>query len=405
MSAKEAYFKALKVLYDNSVKEGFLATKVSKNNYRRVWCRDGVIQGIASLMSEDERLIKTFERTLYSLKGYQDPTGRIPSNVNVQTDEVSYGTHVGKVDATLWYLIGVGQYYKFTKNKKFLKDFFDSFSSAIFYLSCLELNGKGLLHIPTGGDWADEYITQGYVLLDQILYFLALREYEEILRDLERQEEADLINHKANFLEERISVNYFPSTKEKNKKAIYSDALYKRISKKFNKDYALISFSSNGFTNYLDSLSNSLLLLLDICSLAKREKILKTLRKRLKRQKIKILPAFWPPIRPKDKTYWNILKMNSLFEFRNKPNHYHNGGLWPLVQGIFITGVINSGKRTIAREYLEEFASAMKKDKYRFHEYFESKGYTPKGVAGLGYSAAGYVIAYNSVIKNKKAFL
>jgi hypothetical protein len=34
-----------------------------------------------------------------------------------------------------------------------------------------EFNNKGLLYVPLSGNWADEYITDGYVLYDQLLRF------------------------------------------------------------------------------------------------------------------------------------------------------------------------------------------------------------------------------------------
>jgi hypothetical protein len=38
-----------------------------------------------------------------------------------------------------------------------------------------EFNNKGLLYVPLSGNWADEYITDGYVLYDQLLRVWALK--------------------------------------------------------------------------------------------------------------------------------------------------------------------------------------------------------------------------------------
>ena len=45
----------------------------------------------------------------------------------------------------------------------------------LFLLGAWEFNNRGLLYVPETGDWADEYIHNGYVLYDQLLYLQALR--------------------------------------------------------------------------------------------------------------------------------------------------------------------------------------------------------------------------------------
>lgn len=401
MEVKRGYEKALEVIKGNSCKYGFYASCIKKSNYKRIWSRDGVIQGLAGIMSGDKEIIENLKSNLRTLKKYQDETGRIASNIDVEREDVSYGRLVGKVDASMWYIIGVGQYYKCSKDKRFLEEFFDSVKKAINYLKCVELNGKGFLYIPNGGDWADEYITHGYVLFDQLLYYKALKEYSDILKKMKVS--SSKTDKKIKNLKEMIEVNYFPSKNKKNKKSVYNKGLYEKILKGFDEEFALIYFSSDGFAPYLDSFANSLILLTDIPLKKDIKKIKETLNKRLNSQKIKILPAFWPPI-TSFHHFWRDLKMNSLFKFENKPYHYHNGGLWPLIQGFFIAGLMKQGKEKLAKKYLKEFAKAMSEDNYEFHEYFDGKRYNPEGIKNSGFSAAGYIIAYMSVIKNKPIF-
>jgi len=397
MGLSHSYEKALEVLKEHSTEYGFLASSAEKHNYKRVWSRDGVVQGLASLMSEDKELIEVFKKNLFTLKKFQDNTGRIPSNVDVKKKDISYGTLVGKIDATLWYIIGVGQYFKHTCDKIFLKDFIDSLDSAIKYLYCVELNGKGLLFIPTGGDWADEYITHGYVLFDQLLYLQAMRDYRYVLKKLGRS--CYGLDKKIDFLESLIEVNYFPSKKNINSEVVYHKRLYKKLIKEYKKEYPLSFFSSTGFGDFLDSFSCSLFLLL-YSDKKRKNNLIKNLESRLKKQKVKILPAFWPPL-TSNHELWTRLKNNSLFEFRNKPHDYHNGGLWPLIQGFFISALVYNEKISRAKKYLKEFSEFLEKDKYFFHEYVNSKSYKPRGIKRIGFSAAGYIIAYLSVIENK----
>lgn len=404
MSIQKTYEQAEKILFENSTKKGFLATSKNRDNYRRIWARDGVIQGIASLMSENNELIKTFKENLKYLKKFQDSkTGRIPSNVDLRGKKISYGTLVGKIDATIWYVIGVSQYYKYTKDKKFLNEFYASVEKAVNYLKSIELNGKGLLYVPTGGDWADEYITHGYVLFDQVLYFQALRDYYDISKKQGKKQKN--LSKKIKHLKKLIQINYFPSETKLKNKNVYHKKLYKIMIKEHKKPYPITSFSSDGFYDYLDSFASSLILLINKNLIDKKHlnQIESKLISRLNKQNLKILPAFWPPI-TENNILWKRLKINSLFKFRNKPNKYQNGGLWPLIQGFFISSLIQQNKEKTAREYLEKFSDILEKDNYQFNEYYESKNYTAQGTEKLGFSAAGYIIAYLSVIEKKGVF-
>ncbi len=171
---EKAKDKSLELLHNLSNNKGFVASFVDIDNYKRVFSRDGVIAGISALFFDDEKLNNTFRETLLTLKKHQDETGRIPSNVSLDEKLISYGTTVGRIDSTLWYVIGFSKYYLHTKDEAFLNQFKDSIQKSFFYLKCVELNGRGLIYIPPGGDWSDEYINEGYVLFDQLLYLFAL---------------------------------------------------------------------------------------------------------------------------------------------------------------------------------------------------------------------------------------
>lgn len=397
----ECYQKSLDLLKKLSTEKGFLASIDDSQNYKRVWARDGVITGLTSLMTNNRYLIKTLKKLLYLLKKHQDKTGRIPSNIDLEEKDVSYGTLVGKIDATLWYIIGVSKYYFKTNDEEFIDEFKPSLKKCFFYLKSIELNGKGLLYVPTGGDWADEYITHGYVLFDQLLYLQAIREYEKILKKTNNERLQNQFLEKKNKLTKLIITNYFPKKQKRNELSVYNRTLYEKILNEFNEDYALSYFSSDGFSRHLDSFANVLILNIGL-GIFKEEKIVENfLKKKLKSQRIKILPAFWPPVTPKEKYLWKILRMNSLFEFKNKPHYYHNGGLWPIIQGFFISGLKDKKKKMF---YLKNFARVLKNDNYEFCEFYESLNYTPQGIKNMAYTASGYLIAYLSTIKNKKIF-
>jgi len=116
----EGYTRALALLRECSSEDGFLASPSQHDNYRRVWARDGVIMGLAALMTGDRELAGSFRHTLLTLARYQGPHGEIPSNVDSVAGRVSYGGTTGRVDADLWFIIGCCQYWQATGDDEFL---------------------------------------------------------------------------------------------------------------------------------------------------------------------------------------------------------------------------------------------------------------------------------------------
>ena len=392
----DAYSESIQLLKKISTDAGFTASFNEIDNYKRVWSRDGVVAGIAGLIDGDKKLISCFKKTLNTLKIFQDETGRIPSNVFLnKKNHISYGTTVGRIDATIWYIVGITQYTLRTKDNNFFKKHKKSVEKAFFYLKCLELNGKGLIYIPQGGDWADEYINHGYILFDQILYFIALDGYYKITKDKK-------ILKKKNELRKLIEINYLPEKEDMENPYIYNKLLFKESIIKRKDSLPIAYFSSYSVKCHIDNFANSLLLLTKIPNKKNIKNIVKTIQEKFFNKKFPIIPAFHPVIKKQDPE-WKKLETNFLFSFKNEPYEFHNGGLWPLVNGFLLASIKENGFKV--EKQLEGFAEILAKDSYTFPEFYHGKNYQPMGVTSLGYSASAYIIAYNSIIKNKKVFL
>jgi hypothetical protein len=378
--------KAAELLRSLATTSGFVASTEDRHNYYRVWSRDGVIMGLAALLSGDERLIEAFRHTLETLRLFQDETGRIPSNVSVDRNKVSYGTSVGRVDATIWYIIG---YTELLLQKKIdvTEEIEVSLKKAIFYLNCLELNGKHLLYVPEGGDWADEYVNRGYVLFDQLLYYIALKNSARALNDSGAEQKAET-------LKMVLVTNYFPNSKGSDQEYIYHSALYKKYAPQYVYPVPLSYFNASTYSYRMDGFALAIITLIDIVDEDHRKDIVYAMSKT--KGPHSLIPAFHPVIEEADPE-WLQLKNNYLFEFRNKPYEYHNGGLWPLVHGFYTAG---SGDK----EVLERFARTLKTDNYNFPEFYSGKTGVGMGVQPSGFSASAYLIAHESVINSKAIF-
>ncbi|WP_442506156.1 hypothetical protein SH528x_004986 [Novipirellula sp. SH528] len=64
----EGYTQSMALLHKCSSTDGFLASLSERDNYRRVWARDGVILGLAALMSGDLELVHRVNNHQYSAR-------------------------------------------------------------------------------------------------------------------------------------------------------------------------------------------------------------------------------------------------------------------------------------------------------------------------------------------------
>ena len=113
--SQKAVSQAQALLKKCTTAHGFLASPTENDNYRRIWGRDGIIIGLAALMTGDDDMITALGDTLETLAEHQGPHGEIPSNVDVNSGRVSYGGMTGRVDADLWFVIGCGEYWQATR--------------------------------------------------------------------------------------------------------------------------------------------------------------------------------------------------------------------------------------------------------------------------------------------------
>ncbi|OAB28122.1 Alkaline and neutral invertase [Flavobacterium fryxellicola] len=389
MNSDLNYKKAIELLENVSSSEGFLASAQDVSNYKRVWARDGVICGLAALASGDEKLIETFRKTVETIANNQHYNGTIPSNVMTNGDEVavSYGGLAGRVDAVTWFVIGVCQYAYYTKDSTFVAKYSTAIEKCLALLEAWEFNNKGLLYVPLSGNWADEYITDGYVLYDQLLRIWALKSYNHFVQD-------DLITAKIIVITEQLEINFTPdSGGEKYHERAYHEILIQK--------YMPCSFSPAGYKNQFDAFANSLALFLNIGSYDFQSKIVAHSISLKNKMKMKLLPAFWPPIQETDLD-WNLLKNNCKYEFRNYPNEFHNGGSWSMVNGFYALALLSKGKKKEATEILTAINAANAVDNFSFYENFNSETEEPNGVPFCAWSGAATVLVHQSLYTNFK---
>lgn len=384
------YHKAMALLKRVSTPHGFMASAEATSNYQRVWARDGVICGLAALASGDKALIETFEKTVATLATYQHEMGTIPSNVWIKGSEVevSYGGLAGRVDAVSWFVIGVCQLAIYKNDEKIITHYKSHIEKCLHLLNAWEYNNKDLVYVPLSGNWADEYITDGYVLYDQLLRLWALRSYNFFKKN-------EVVSDKILRITNQICANFLPhSTAEKFHERAYS--------KLYFQEYIPCAFSPAGYKNQYDAFANALLVLLDIGPENVHDSICTYAIKIAADTHLKLVPAFWPPIFENDFD-WHLLKDNCKYEFRNYPYEFHNGGSWPMVNGFVGLSLLKKNK-TIATKLAKYINEANAVADYSFYENFNTQTQAPNGVAFCAWSAAATVLLEQAIQKEFNLF-
>lgn len=394
----EALKKSLELVQRCVTPDGFLASLSDNANYRRIWTRDGVIIGLSTLMTGDEGLVSAFGRTLRTIASYQGPHGEIPSNVGTGEDDVSYGGTAGRVDASLWFVIGAAEYWLASGDDQFILEMIPVLDKVIFLLGAWEFNNRGFLYIPATGDWADEYIHSGYVLYDQLLYLQALKSYKYIrFRVLEEpgKESSDKINK----LLSMIQANFWIDRQDAPTHA-YHEVLYQKGQEAVEccqQPYWLPFFSPHGYGYRFDAFANILASLCGAADSTRCETVDRFIENNVVNEKMKLLPAFYPVITDDDKD-WKKLNVAFSYDFKNRPYEFHNGGLWPMLTGFYTADLARRNKREKAQQYLLAIGAAnkmkMEKHNWGFAEFVNGKKFTPGGNSNQCWSASAYLMAY-----------
>ena len=394
----EAHERSLDLMRACATQEGFLATPTQRDNYRRIWARDGAIIGLAALLGDDDELIDTCRRTLETLALHQGPHGEIPSNVDTKAGRVSYGGTTGRVDAGLWFAICCSEYWRRTGDDDFLEAMLEPLERVRQLLGAWEFNTRGLLYVPPTGDWADEYVQSGYVLYDQLLYLQAQRAIADIHRSLHGS--AD------HALEERITrlghllrANYWFPHEHEPPEDVYHPVLYEKghgAAGHRRGVYWMPFFSPLGYGFRFDGMANALVSLLGVSDEAQDRAVDAFIEDELAPDDVMLLPAFDPVITPRDE-YWDDLQMSFSHTFKNAPHEFHNGGLWPIVTAFYAASLADRGRLDLAARYRDGIhaanARARDGEPWSFSEYLNGATHEPGGTYPMGWSAASGIIA------------
>ncbi len=363
---------------------GFVASPLLADNYQRVWSRDSAILALALLVDERDQYYPIIEKGILALGKQQSETGAIPSNISAQDngDKASFGSLVGRIDATTWWLIQTFLFVKATGRNELLEELHVPIDKAFQCLRTWELNERHLIYTPLGGNWADEYHQSGYTLYDNLLYYWALRlasenNWSEAIIDKKEQVKKSII---ANFSLEQNDSEY----------TIHSRARKEQFTDDCK--HWPMSFAPNGYDFTFDLAAHALLGLLGFSKEMGKSYALSVAKK----NGHFLLPAFHPTVYPGDKK-WELLHHNNSYQFKNHPNQFHNGGAWPVMFGWYGMALTLCGHGKYSKQIFDNYASFLRQQKEpAFDEYIDPTNQKVGGVHELCFSVAGYLFLKNA---------
>lgn len=352
-----------------STANGIRASRSVVANYDAVFARDAIMAGLAGVATDDDAIIDGLLRTLERLRDLQGAQGQIASNYRIVTDgsaHVSFGTLAPRFDAATWFLYGVAILCR--AGKAPYRDFAAAVDRTVDLLDGIEYNGRHLLYVPAGGNWADEYPFDGYILYDQVLRAMALRELADVAGRPQWAAKADAIA-------EAIDERFWPAGEWK-----YGGP----------RRFPVAAISPVRTDEHLDLAACALLSASHLLP-HRTSRILDGLRDRYLAAH-RLPPAFAPVITEAD-AEWPSLAAYHLHGFRNRPHEYHNGGIWPVWLGFLSVAFLRHARHdevTLLHQLTAAHLSRL--PAFDFEEYFHGETGEALGTQGMAYTATGLLL-------------
>jgi len=392
------YQRALEALRKNITPKGFSACSLGDNkvygtdaNYRSVWARDGAKTVIWTLDLEDDDIGECQVQTLKTILDHQAPAGQLPAHVSIDSDRPEYGGVGGitSIDSALWMIIAVWDYCQRRDDWSLAEQYADCLQRAMDWLSALDANNCGMLEIPEAGDWTDLLARSYHILYDEVLWYRTLICYSKILHQLGNDERAVDYESWAQHVRRVILKSFWPSTATSDGDVgpHFSDVQFGLGDAR----YLVAQVSPFGYSWRCDVYGN---ILAYLTNLIDRERAMMTFRFLWGVGVNDPWPVenVYPPVQAGDPEWRDYFTVNLL----NLPNHYHNGGIWPFIGGLWVRYVHKLGMRDLARRELVNLAGLCRQGtshEWEFNEWHHGITGRPMGKAFQAWSAASFIRA------------
>jgi glycogen debranching enzyme len=393
-----AFQAALETLRRNVTSIGFTAASIADNplnahdaNYASVWARDGIITGLWTLCLDDPELVEAFRSTLRSLARHQSPSGQIPSNIRIEGEQPDYSGlgGIASVDSVIWFVIGATRLAFHTRDRAFGEEILAPVERSMAWLAAHDANNDALLEIPESSDWMDIFPRSYNVLYDEVLWWQACLD-TAALCDALGHDGAPWRTH-ADRVQKVILDQFWPSGEQLMEIAGSQSGRFSP-----GEAYYLLSqITPFDYGWRCDVYANLLAALGGLLDGAKLERLFTFLWGVGVNSPFPVT-CLYPPISSGADDWKDYFLVN----FLNIPDHYHNGGLWPFIGGLWVRFLAAIGRVELAHRELANLAEACRVGLYgewEFNEWLHGRTGRPMGKAHQAWSAASYVHAYQAL--------
>lgn len=404
------YRQAVETIRRNLTPLGFSACSIADNevtgtdvNYRSVWARDGAITIVGTLELDDPEIRTAQRATLATLLDRLGPSGQVPANVRIDDGAPEYAGigGIAAIDGALWIVVAFHAYVRRTGDLDFLARHAGRLARVMEWLGALDSNNDLLLEIPEAGDWTDLFGRSYHVLYDEVLWYLANVAFGRLLELRREFDAAGLHLRRAQALRGRILDAFWPSTKSDRGAPPFAFA--NRQSSVGDTSYLLAEITPFGFNWRCDVLGNVLAFLANVLDVDRARTAFRFLWGVGVNDPYPVVNLY-PPVQSGDPDWRAYYTVNLL----NLPGHYHNGGIWPFIGGMWVRFIHRLGLHEVACRELLKLAwlnRLGRNQEWEFHEWVHSRTGRPMGKCFQAWSAASYLHACHELQLSPESLL
>lgn len=393
------YREALSAIRKNITPLGFSACSLADNdvtgtdaNYRSVWARDGSITIVGTMELNDPDIRVAQKATLRTLFDNLAPNGQMPANVRIDDGVPDYSGVGGicSIDSALWAIVAFHAWVRKTNDIDFLLEYSARLQKVMDWLGALDSNNDLLLEIPEAGDWTDLFGRSYHILYDEILWYRANVAYGRLLELQKKFDAASACLHRSQAIRSKILATFWPSTQSTSGSAEKFNFAQQQAAVG-DASYLLAEVTPFSFNWRCDVLSNVQAFISNVLD-ADRARIAFKFMWGVGVNEPYPVANLYPPVQAGDPDWRPYYTVNML----NLPGHYHNGGIWPFIGGMWVRFIHRLGLYEVACHELLKLAQLNrlgKNHEWEFNEWVHSRTGRPMGKCYQAWSASSYIHA------------
>lgn len=394
------YRHAILALRKNITPLGFSACSLADNevtgtdvNYRSVWARDGSITIVGTIELDDPEIRNAQEATLRTLFDHLAPNGQMPANVRIDDGMPDYSGVGGicSIDSALWAIVAFHAYVRKTGNLDLLSEYAARIQRVMEWLGALDSNNDMLLEIPEAGDWTDLFGRSYHVLYDEVLWYRANVAYGRMLELQKNFVAASECLRRSQAIRSKILATFWPTTQPVAGTPTISFSFAQQQFSVGDSSYLLAEITPFSFNWRCDVLGNVQAFMANILDANRAKTAFKFMWGVGINEPYPVVNLY-PAVQSGDPDWRPYYTVNLL----NLPGHYHNGGIWPFIGGMWVRFIHRLGLYEVACRELLKLAQVNrlgKNQEWEFNEWVHSRTGRPMGKCFQAWSASSYIHA------------